>query len=296
MLDDTALFPVDCCAMSQIRLNKLISQSGLASRRKADELIAEGAVIVNGKKAFELGMQVDPENDQITVKGKLLRKAPPKLYLMFNKPKQVVTTMEDPQGRPCISDFIRKIPVRVFPVGRLDWDSEGLILLTNDGEFAQKVAHPKLGIPKTYLVKVDAEPRPLQIQKLLRGVSIPSGRAKAQHIEKIERSSTGKYCWLKVVIDEGQNRQIRFMFEKIGLDVLKLQRVSIGHLKLGKLPRGEFVRLSEGDVRLIFRPLSPKPEPKKQLEGKRRVNAPLSKKAKAYKGKKHQVLKPLNLD
>lgn len=243
-----------------IRLNKHISQSGLASRRKADELIQEGSVMVNGKKVFELGAKVDPENDHVTVNGKLLRKAPPKLYIMFNKPKQVVTTMEDPEGRPCISDFIRKIPVRVFPVGRLDWDSEGMILLTNDGEFAQKVAHPKLGIPKTYLVKTDGDPSRTQIQKLLRGVSIPGGRAKAVVIEKIDRSESTKHCWLKVIINEGQNRQIRHMFEKIGLDVLKLQRVSIGHLKLGKLPRGEFVLLNEEHLRLIFRPLKPKPE------------------------------------
>ncbi|RYZ67206.1 MAG: rRNA pseudouridine synthase, partial [Proteobacteria bacterium] len=134
----------------EIRLNKYISECGIASRRRADELINEGHVVVNGKKVYELGTKVRPTVDRITVSGKPIKPTTHKVYILFNKPKNVVTTMEDPEGRPAIADYFERLPVRVFPVGRLDWDSEGMILLTNDGEFAQKVNHPSEEILKTY--------------------------------------------------------------------------------------------------------------------------------------------------
>lgn len=235
----------------EVRLNKFIADAGLASRRKADELIENGEVQVNGKRVYELGRKVDPRNDRITVKGKPVQREPEKLYLMFNKPVRVVTTNSDPLGRPTISDYIRRSPVRLFPVGRLDWDSEGLLLLTNDGEFAQKVSHPKNDISKTYLVKVDGQPSAEHLRKLLRGVSIIGGRARAKHVEVIERGRA-KYAWLKIIITEGRNRQIRQMMEKIGFDVLKLQRVAIGQLRLGKLKRGELQVLTPTDLKKIF--------------------------------------------
>ena len=170
---------------------------------------------------------------------------------MFHKPRGVLTTMEDPLGRPTIEQFINEIPTRVFPVGRLDWDSEGLLLLTNDGDYANKVTNPKAEVTKTYLVKINGQPREDQIKKLLTGVSIVGGKVSAKSVEKVKRGRD-LYAWLKIVITEGKNRQIRQMFEKIGFDVLKLQRVAIGRLRLGSLERGQMVFLNEVAAERVF--------------------------------------------
>lgn len=242
-------------ADNKVRLNKLISDCGVASRRAADRLIEEGLVTVNGKKVYELGIKVNPNTDRVTVEGKALKSGGQKIYAMFHKPKGVLTTMEDPLGRPTVSDYLEKIPFRVFPVGRLDWDSEGLLLLTNDGDFANKVTHPKKEVTKTYLVKLSGQPEPQHIEKLRRGVSIIGGKVSAKHIEKVKQSGekkSSKYDWYKIIITEGKNRQIRQMFAKIGLDVMKLQRVSIGRLRLGALPVGELVFLNDAAVERIF--------------------------------------------
>lgn len=245
--------------LGRIRLNKYMADNGLTSRRQADAWIAEGRVTVNGKKVFELGIKVDPKSDKIVVDGKPLRTSTQdKLYLALNKPKGVLTTMEDPLERPTIAQFLDGVPARVFPVGRLDWDSEGLLLLTNDGDFANKVMHPKSDITKTYLVKLDGHPEPKHIQKLLTGVTIVGGKVKARHVEKIRRpDGSDKYDWYKIVITEGKNRQIRQMFEKVGFDVMKLQRVAIGRLKLGPLERGEIAFLHESLLEKVFMPDDP---------------------------------------
>lgn len=234
-----------------IRLNKLIADSGLASRRRADYLIQDGFVTVNGKKVFELGTKVDPSKDKVLVHNKPLKPKFEKLYLMLNKPTGVLTTMDDPLSRPTIKEFLADVPTRVFPVGRLDWDSEGLILLTNDGDYANKIMHPKSEVTKTYLVKVDGQPTSEQLNKLLKGVSIVGGKVAAKSVEKVKRGSD-QYAWLKIVITEGKNRQIRQMFEKIGYDVLKLQRVAIGRLKLGTLERGQLVYLNDIAAEKVF--------------------------------------------
>lgn len=245
----------------RVRLNKLIADSGLASRRHADRMIEEGAVTVNGKRVYELGIKVDPQADRILVEGKPLRKPlTQKLYLVMNKPRGVLTTMDDPHDRPTIAHYLEGVPSRVFPVGRLDWDSEGMLLLTNDGDFANKVMHPKAEVTKTYLVKLDGQPAPFQIEKLKKGVSIVGGRVSARHIEKIKKSGENKsekYEWYKIVITEGKNRQIRQMFEKIGFDVLKLQRVAIGRLRLGALKTGELVYINDVAVERVFLPDDP---------------------------------------
>lgn len=177
---------------------------------------------------------------------------------MFHKPKGVLTTLSDPENRPTISDYISRIEHRVFPVGRLDWDSEGLILLTNDGDWANQIMHPSHEVTKTYLVKIDGKPDTVALQKLKKGVSIPGGKVKALHVDKIKRKEGSKqYDWLKIVITEGKNRQIRYMFEKIGFDVLKLQRVCIGRLKLGHLEKGDIAFLSEQDRRKVFQSDTP---------------------------------------
>lgn len=255
-----------------VRLNKYLAQNGIASRRHVDRMIEEGQISVNGKKVFEMGIKVDPTKDRIVVGGKPLQIVKDKVYLIFHKPKEVLTTMSDPLGRPAIGDYLNQFPIRVFPIGRLDYDSEGLILLSNDGDFANKVTHPSHEITKTYLVKVDGKPEAKHIQKLKTGVSIIGGRVAAKHIEKIKmKDGSDKYDWYKIIITEGKNRQIRQMFTKIGFDVMKLQRVSIGRLKLGALDRGEIRELSELDIQKVF--LADDPE---ELEMKKRAPRKIS--------------------
>jgi len=254
------------------RLNKFLAECGIASRRHADQLISEGAVLVNGKKVFELGTRVSPD-DRITVNGKPVKVAGEKVYLLFNKPKHVVTTMNDPEGRPSVADYFQRLPVRVFPVGRLDWDSEGMILLTNDGDFAQSVNHPTKEIIKTYLVKVSGHVSDEQLLRLKTGVSIPTGRVSAKIAERARSKGSTEKDWLRIGIAEGKNRQIRFMLEKIGFDVLKLQRIAIGQLKMPTtLERGEFVFLTEMGLKKIFE------QDKKELPKEKR---PRSAKAEA---------------
>lgn len=255
-----------------IRLNRFLAQAGVCSRRKADELIEEGRVQVNGKTVYELGVKVSPR-DRVSLDHKPVRLQGDKIYLAFHKPENVLTTLSDPDNRPCLTDFLpHNLGKRVFPVGRLDWDSEGLLLLTNDGDFAQEVAHPAKGIPKTYLVKVDGQPSPEQFKRLLNGVSIPGGKAKALSVRKIKHGKSQKYDWIQIIIDEGRNRQVRKMFEKIGFDVKKLRRVAIGNYKLGKLPKGEMVSLGPLDLARVLSPppeLRPKPKVKAKTSIKR---------------------------
>lgn len=242
----------DAANPDEMRLNKFLAESGVASRRGADELITEGAVQVNGKRVYELGVKVNIKSDRVLVHGKPVRPDIRKVYILFNKPKGVMTTMEDPEGRPCIAEYFKRLETRVFPVGRLDYDSEGLLLMTNDGDFAQRVMHPKHEVLKTYLVKVSGQPTEEQIRKLKQGVTIIGGRVAARELEKLRGTKSDKYDWFKIVIGEGKNRQIRQMFEKIGFDVMKLQRIAIGRLKMGGLARGEWALLSEDEVEKIF--------------------------------------------
>lgn len=242
---------------TEIRLNKFLSDCGVASRRKADEMIADGAVQINGKTVYELGVRVEVGIDRVTVNGKPVKPVTQKIYVIFYKPENVLTTMEDPEGRPTVADFMEKLPVRVFPVGRLDWDTEGLLLLTNDGEFAQKVMHPREEIPKTYMVKLDGKPTDAQLLKLKLGVTIPGGRVKAMHVERVRVGDSQQYDWVKIIIGEGKNRQVRLMFEKIGFDVKKLKRVAIGMLSLGQLQKGEYGFLDVGGIAKVFRKHKP---------------------------------------
>ncbi len=247
-----------------VRLNKLLAERGFASRRGADKLIEEGAVIVNGKKVYELGIKVHPHQDKITVNGKPIKSKMENVYVMLNKPKHVITSMSDPLERPTVADFVADLHVRVYPIGRLDWDSEGLLILTNDGDYAQKVMHPKTEVTKTYHVKLNGQPQDFQIKKLLTGVSIPGGRVRAKHIEKLKQISTKtkkkseKNDWYKIVITEGKNHQVKEMFKKIGFDVMKLNRVAIGKLRIGSLGRGERLFLNEAAANRVF--LSDLPE------------------------------------
>ncbi len=239
--------------MNLIRLNKWLSECGVASRRKCDTLISEGKIKINGRKTYELGVKIDPQKDRILVDDKLIKPPKRKVYYAFNKPLSVLTSMDDPTDRVTIREFVEHLEERVFPVGRLDWHSEGLLLITNDGEFSQAIQHPKKEITKTYLVKVDGKPSDSDLIKLLKGVSIAGGKGKvkAKFVARVKRGSSQK-SWIKIIITEGRNRQIRKMFAKIGFDVLKLQRIAIGQLKIGKMKKGELRKLLPEQIEKAF--------------------------------------------
>lgn len=234
----------------QKRLQKILSEMGVASRRKAENLILEGRVTVNGQIAT-LGMKADPLKDHIKVDGKLLTKIEPKVYLIFNKPKNVLTSLYDPKGRPTVKNFLKGIKYKVFPVGRLDFDSEGLIFLTNDGDLAQAILHPSKNIPKTYVVKVKGIIEEGTIKKLETGIKLEDGitaPAKVKEVRKTDNNS-----WIEITIYEGKKRQIRRMLEKVGHRVLKLKRIRVNGINLGNLKVGSFRYLTPKEVDKIRR-------------------------------------------
>lgn len=230
------------------RLQKILSKAGIASRRMAEELILQGRVTVNGKVAT-LGMKADPASEYIKVDGKLIRIFEPKVYLIFNKPKNCITSMHDPQGRVTVKDYLKGIRVKVFPVGRLDYDSEGLLLLTNDGELANAILHPKRRIPKTYLVKVEGVLEDKDILKLERGIKLKNGVTAPAVVKKIKKTDSNS--WLEITIHEGRKRQLRRMLERVGHPVLKLKRVKIDGLTLGKLPVGTYRYLTTEEIKKL---------------------------------------------
>lgn len=223
------------------RVQKILAQMGIASRRKAEELIIEGRVTVNGKIAT-LGIKADPARDHIKVDGRLLVRPEPKIYLVFNKPAGVVTSLSDPEGRPTIKDFLKGIKYRIFPVGRLDYDSEGLLLITNDGDFAHRILHPSKKMPKTYVVKVKGIVDEGEMEKLRKGVRLEDGLTAPAKAKKIRQSESNS--WIEITIHEGRKRQVRRMLEKVGYPVIKLRRIAIGGLKLGDLKPAEMRRLT----------------------------------------------------
>lgn len=227
------------------RIQKILSEMGITSRRKAEELMIEGRVTVNGQIAT-LGMKADPSNDHIKLDGKLLIKHEPKVYIMFNKPKNVVTSLHDPEGRPTVKDFLKGVKYRVYPVGRLDYNSEGLLLLTNDGDFAHAVLHPSKKIPKTYIVKVKGVPEEEEIDKIKTGVKLTDGLTAPARVKKVR--TTENNSWFEMTIYEGRNRQIKRMLEKIGHPVLKLKRIKINGIELGKLEPGGYRYLTAEEM------------------------------------------------
>ncbi|MDI6728222.1 MAG: pseudouridine synthase [Thermodesulfovibrionales bacterium] len=231
------------------RIQKILAQMGIASRRKAEELIIEGRVTVNGKIAT-IGMKADLAKDHIKVDGRLLVKPEPKIYLVFNKPVGVVTSLSDPEGRPTIKDFLKGIKYRVFPVGRLDYDSEGLLLITNDGDFAHSLLHPSKKIPKTYVVKVKGIIDEDAMERLRRGVRLEDGLTAPAKVKKVRLSESNS--WVEVTIYEGRKRQVRRMLEKVGYPVIKLRRIAIGGLKLGNLRPGEMRRLTQEEIKRLM--------------------------------------------
>lgn len=228
------------------RLQKVIANAGITSRRKAEELIISGVVSVNGKVINELGFKVDPDSDEITINGKKIDLADDKLVVLFNKPQKVITSMEDPEGRKKVIDFI-DVGIRVYPVGRLDYETEGLILLTNDGELANHLMHPRYELDKTYEVIVKGIPTEDELNILRQGIQLEEGMTSPADIKSIGSSRANK-TKLMVTIHEGRNRQIRRMFKYIKYPVLYLRRIKYGFLTLDGVKIGEYRILSKKEV------------------------------------------------
>lgn len=238
--------------MAVERLQKILSRAGVASRRKAEQMIVEGRVAVNGKVA-QLGAKADAERDHIKVDGKLLKtRAPRKFYFLAFKPRNMITSLADAQGRSSIADLLRanKIRVRVFPVGRLDWDADGLVLLTNDGELANRVMHPRTHVPKVYRVKIMGHPQEKTLQRLRKGIRIERKTMTLPARVTLERK-TEKCSWLCVVLTEGRHHQIKKMFERVHHPVLSIRRVALGPLRLGRLRPGGIRALTTTEIRRL---------------------------------------------
>jgi 23S rRNA pseudouridine2605 synthase len=235
------------------RLQKIMAEVGVASRRKAEELIAEGRVTVNGKVAV-IGMKADPLKDHIKVNGKLLIRPEKKVYFILNKPRGVVTSLSDPQGRPTVRHFLRGVRERVFPVGRLDYDSEGMLILTNDGDLAQAIMHPSKKIPKTYLVKVKGALEQEDMEKLRTGIRLDrtvTAPAQVKRVRKTEQNS-----WIEMTIYEGKKRQIRRMLERVGHPVIRLMRIRINGLEMGPVQPGALRRITAEELKTIKKELT----------------------------------------
>jgi pseudouridine synthase len=246
------------------RLQKIIATAGICSRRKAEELIIMGQVLVNGEVVNTLGAKADPHNDIISVEGKVIEPfAAEKEYYLLNKPRGYITSTSDPQGRPTVMELMKGVSTRIYPVGRLDYASEGLILLTNDGEMANKLMHPSSQVRRTYAVKVRGSLTDDQIKQLRKGVHLSDGFVKPLRVGRGERLESKE--WIEIEITEGKNLEIRRLFAVLDMEVDRLRRIGIGNLEIGKVPVGKFVKLTKRQMEEVLA------EPAKK--------APLSKKS-----------------
>lgn len=227
------------------RIQKVLARAGVASRRAVEEMVAEGRITVNGQPA-RLGQRVDPDHDSVAVDGALVGLRADLVYYLLNKPPGAVTTASDPQGRPTVVQMVPEEP-RVFPVGRLDADSEGLLLLTNDGELTHRLTHPSFGVDKEYLAHVEGRPSRGALRRLREGVELDDGAARAMAVSLLEPSV------VRIVVHEGRNRLVRRMCEAVGHPVLRLVRTRIGPLADRGLPPGEWRELSQTEVRALER-------------------------------------------
>ncbi len=231
------------------RLQKLISQAGVTSRRKAEELIRSGHVTVNGKVITELGSKADPQKDQIAIDGRRIEPQQPRIAVLLYKPDGFITSLRDPEGRPTVTRLVDDIPVRLYPVGRLDYHTEGLLILTNDGDLAQSIEHPSRAIEKVYLAKVKGAPEEAKLQRLRKGIVL-DGRRTLPAAIRITRHQ--KNPWIEISIREGKQNQIRRMFESIGHPVIRLTRIAIGPLRDPGLKAGQYRYLRPHEIRLFL--------------------------------------------
>ncbi len=243
----------------QERLQKILAHAGVASRRKAEQLIAEGRVELNGEMVKELGTKADPRKDLIRVDGKLIADPEEKVWFVLYKPAGCVTTLSDPEGRPNIAQYLKGIPERVYPVGRLDYDVEGALLVTNDGELAHQLMHPRFGVRRTYLAKVAGVPRPEQIARLQSGVRLEDGRARA--LDAAVQSRTPRNTWVRVVVSEGRPHLVKRLMEAVGAPVLKLHRADYGGIGVDGLRPGDYRELTRAEVHALREQAGKKAQP-----------------------------------
>lgn len=249
------------------RLNKFLAHAGVGSRRFCDSLIASGRVKVDGVRVTDLGIKIDPANHQVAVDDQAVR-AEKLVYWVVNKPVGHLCTNSDPGGRPRAIDLLPHVDQRVYTVGRLDEGSEGLLLMTNDGDLAMALMHPRYGVPKTYLVLVAGKPTPAELKKLVDGVWLSEGRVQARSAKR--EKSQGNSTWLRIVLTEGKNREIRRMLAKLGHKVMRLKRVAIGPVLLDRLPKGKARRATEielAELRKFVRAAGEKIEKARQKAG-----------------------------
>ena len=239
--------------MADLRLNKIIADAGITSRRGADELIMDGRVMVDGRVVRELGAKFDPEKVKVEVDGETIKRSLTKTYLALHKPRGVLSTMFDPEGRPCLSDFIDLRTERLFHVGRLDKESEGLILLTNDGDLTFRATHPSYGLEKTYIIEFDGA-LPSGVEKtLIKGVELEDGMGRVLRYKHLSPQ------WIEVVIHEGRYHIIRRLMEAVGVDVLRLIRTKFGPISLGETLEGRWRDLNDGELLSLQTALDIKP-------------------------------------
>jgi len=235
--------------MSAERLQKILAHAGVASRRKAEELIEAGHVSVNGKVVRELGSKADLDQDLIEVDGRTIRETQDKVYYVLYKPAGCVTTLSDPENRPTIKAYLEEIPERVYPVGRLDYDVEGALIVTNDGDLAFSMMHPRFGVRRTYLAKVHGVPAAEQLERLRRGVRLEDGRARA--LEADLHSRTPKNTWVRVVVAEGRQHLVKRLMEAVGAPVQKLHRADYGGIGVAGMRPGEVRELTRAEVQSL---------------------------------------------
>ena len=228
--------------MAEMRLNKIIADAGITSRRGADELIADGRVTVDGRPIRELGAKIDPDNYEVAVDGETIKRSLTKSYLVLHKPKGVLSTMYDPEGRPSLADFIDLRKERLFHVGRLDKDSEGLILLTNDGDLTFRATHPSFGLEKTYIIEFEGRLETGVDKVLLKGVELEDGMGRVLNFKQLSAN------WIEVKIHEGRYHIIRRLMEAVGVEVLRLIRTNFGPISLGDTPEGRWRDLNEQEL------------------------------------------------
>jgi pseudouridine synthase len=233
------------------RLQKLISQAGVTSRRKAEEMILAGRVRVNGKIVRELGSKADPSKDTIEVDGLRIEPEQPRIAVLLNKPDGYITSLSDPEGRPTVTKLVDDIPVRLYPVGRLDYHTEGLLILTNDGDLAQSIEHPSQHIEKVYIAKIKGVPEEKDLERMRRGMTIEGQKLLPAKVKIIEGQ---KNPWLEISLYEGRQNQIRKMFDAVGHSVIRLKRIAIGPLRDDTLQPGEYRFLNPRELKLFKQP------------------------------------------
>lgn len=233
------------------RLNRYVAHAAGVSRREADRLVQDGRVTVNGRVEREPGTRVDPAKDAVKLNGKRVAGRPAAVYYLLNKPRGMVCSMEDPQERPCVGDLLKKVKGRPVPAGRLDFDTEGLLLCTNDGDTVQRIIHPRHRVRKVYHVKVSGLPAEREMEKLRSGILLDGTYTLPAGVYVIKRGV--RNCWIRMTLLEGRNRQVRRMMEAVGVRVLKLRRVALGPLKIGGLKPGEYRTLDQEEVGILLR-------------------------------------------